>query len=329
MSQYDFWRQKYLVKHAAQKVIGAAPGLYRLQERFKQLTGRWQQPASPQWIEQHARDTVDHLVQAQIAPPNYVVEQGTGWHGLDAVIFYLSGSERIDTYDVRPWLREQLVRGVCRCVELIAPIVASWPGVDVTLLDERVRRAREAARLPLRELLESMNIRYCVTSTMQRGDVPSGSADLFYSNSVLQRFEAGELTDLLAESRRFLAPHGSSFHRIDCKDFHSITDPRIPELYYLSFSDATWRLLTSKYLNGQNRLRLPHFLQMFDAAGFAAETPWHVLTQENLSYVRASLADHVELGEMDAEAAAISRFDILASPREAACITGERRARCA
>ena len=145
-----------------------------------------------------------------------------------------------------------------------------------------------AAGLP--ELLERLGVNVQVTRSMDRSEIGSASVDLFYSDSVLQFMEPRDLTTLVRQALRFLKPSGVSFHVIDCSDLHAANDRRIPRLAYLTYPDALWKLLTSRYLNYQNRLRMPQFAELFDREGLASEVVSPVLSPEDVEFTSRHLA---------------------------------------
>ena len=72
--------------------------------------------------------------------------------------------------------------------------------------------------------------------------------------------------------------------------------PRVPELGYLRWSARLWSLVTSRFLNYQNRLRSPEFIQLFGAAGLRSTITELRLTPENLAYARANYAGDPRFG---------------------------------
>ena len=93
------WAFKYLGKHAAQKVLGLIPSGFRAQELVKDAIGRRNRFTRADEILKTVGAKVNRLNAAGIEPPETVVEQGTGWLGLDLVLFHLAGTRRIFTYD--------------------------------------------------------------------------------------------------------------------------------------------------------------------------------------------------------------------------------------
>ena len=116
------WQTNYILKLAFQKCLGLIPGLFRLQEAIKRARGCWQPFIDPEFVLSEVEARVRDFSRGEIAPPKVVVEQGTGWHGSDLVLFALAGAERIETYDTTPWLRRGLLGEILRLAPSIAPL---------------------------------------------------------------------------------------------------------------------------------------------------------------------------------------------------------------
>lgn len=307
------WRTKYLAKLSVQKVLGSVPGLYRLQEAVKRGTGRWQGVMERDFVLADAAARIASFERAGLAPPGIVVEQGTGWHGLDLVLFALAGARRLHTYDTTPWLRAELLGANLGLATELAAIVERWPGVDRAAVRRRALELGALRDAGLEVQLEALGVRHTVTRGTARTELADRSVDLFYSNSVLQRVVPRDLDRLLAESARFLRPGGQSFHIVDSKDFHAITDRRVPEIAYLAWGDVSWKALTSRYLNYQNRLRAPQFVELFERAGLAATVTDEQVSDANVRFVRERLARDPRYADMAPEQVAVTRFELLAT----------------
>jgi SAM-dependent methyltransferase len=97
----------------------------------------------------------------------------------------------------------------------------------------------------------------------------AGMFDLVHSTSVLEHVPVDQLTPLLAEGKRLLAPGGVLSALVDYSDHYSHGDRRLDPQNFLRYGERTWRLLNppSHY---QSRLRHPILLEHFAAAGLSA-----------------------------------------------------------
>jgi len=305
------WQYKYALKLALQKVLGTAPGLYKLQEMFKHLRGNWAAVTEPSFVLSEAESRITDFIEAGLRPPRVVVEQGTGWHGTDLVLFALSGATQVETFDTTRWLRPELLGAVMKLAPELAPIVARWPGVDLTEARARADDIARHSAAPLEEQLRSLECTQRVTRGPYRPELPDDSVDLFYSNSVLQRVAPDPLRTLVSEAQRFLRHDGQSFHIIDTKDFHSITDARVPQLGYLRWSEAEWRLATSRYLNYQSRLRSPAFIRIFEARFNQTRVVSRLVDPENLDYAQRNHGEDPRFADMSLEELAATQTKLV------------------
>ena len=311
------WKIGYFAKHAAQKVLGGVPNGFVVQEFVKRSTGHWNRVASDRFARPRLEEKVSRFNAAGIRPPVVVVEQGTGWHGLDLLLFHVAGARRIVTCDTTPWLREELVRYNARSFTSWSDIVKRWRGTDPEAVDERAERLRQGADLPYPDLLASLGVTVRVTRSMHRAEIDSDSVDLFYSDSVLQFIEPGDLETLVREARRFLKASGVSFHVIDCVDLHAMKDRRIPRLGYLGWPEPAWRLMTSRYLNYQNRLRMPEFAALFARHGMPSRVTHPGVEGDDLDYARRRLAHRARFTGMTAEEIATRSVRLTSVPAAA------------
>ena len=307
------WGFRYLGKHAAQKVLGGVPSGYRVQELVKRATGRSDRFTAADSLRRRLRTKIERFNATSTEPPERVVEQGTGWLGFDLVLFHLAGARRIVTYDTMPWLRDDLLRRNAEVLAGATDIVKDWRGTVPRDVDERAERLRAGLDAPRDVLLKRLGVTVRVTRSMDRSEIGAASVDLFYSDSVLQFVDGRDLVALVREARRFLKPSGRCFHVVDCRDSHVQHDRRIPPLAYLAWPEPAWNLLTSRYLNYQNRWRMPQFAKLFESAGFRVSTVNPVVQAEDVEYVRRRLARAPRFRGMSPEEVATRRF----------CLTGD------
>lgn len=263
------WKPKYFLKNTYQKLMGSIPFAFRTQEQLKKWSGYYDRRTPDATLIDRIKKNAIRFNENNLQPPRNVVEQGTGWSGIDLIFFYLAGADEIITYDTMPWLAEPLFKrsidAACRNIE----IVCSWRGVDSKKAIERADVIKE--RLldsNLKQLLKTMNVDYRISRNFSYSEIADNHADLFYSFSVLQRVHASDLDSLFTNSYRVLRTGGSICHRVHMRDFHAITDKRIPGLYYLSLNSMLWSLMTSKYVNHQNRLRFSDFERLINKYQF-------------------------------------------------------------
>lgn len=302
------WGLRYLGKHAAQKVLGCAPYGFVVQELVKRATGRSDEFTVADLVRGTLRAKIERFNAAHLEPPEVVVEQGTGWLGFDLALFHLAGARRIITYDTMPWLRTDLLRRNVEVLADAADIVKRWRGTVPDDVDERAERLAASLDAPRDLLLKRLGATVRVGRSMDRSEIGSASADLFYSDSVLQFVTPRDLAALVREARRFLRPCGRCFHVVECSDSHSKHDRRIPPLAYLAWPEPVWKLLTSRYLNYQNRWRMPQFVALFESEGFRVRALNPVVRPDDVAYVKRHITRAVRFGDLSPEDIAACQF---------------------
>jgi SAM-dependent methyltransferase len=119
-------------------------------------------------------------------------------------------------------------------------------------------------------------------------DLPNDSAGLIVSENVLQGLPEPEA--VVAEMARVLEPGGGMYHKIDLRDHYS----QFP-LQFLCYSDYVWsHVLTSRQLHKGylNRLRLPEWVDLFEAYELQVETQVVMRDIELIRRLRPHLDDH-------------------------------------
>ena len=302
------WGFRYLGKHAAQKVLGAIPYGWGAQALVKRATGRAERFTDAGYLRRRVETKIARFNAAEIKPPQTVVEQGTGWLGTDLVLFHLAGVRRVLSYDTTPWLHADLLRRSAEVLAAAPEVVKRWRGTVPGDVDARAERLRESLDAPRDVVLRRLGVTVRVTRSMDRSEIGAASVDLFYSDSVLQFVAPRDLTTLFRQSRRFLKPSGSFFHVVDCFDSHAKHDPRIPPLAYLAWPEPVWNLLTSRYLNYQNRWRMPQFVKLLEREGFRVRARNPVVRAADMAYAGRGLTGAARYGDMSPQEVAVSRF---------------------
>jgi SAM-dependent methyltransferase len=102
-------------------------------------------------------------------------------------------------------------------------------------------------------------LRFLKRSVADTGLPPAG-ADVLVSNSLMEHLP--DVPAALAEWARITAPGGYGMHVIDVTDHRHYTHPEVHPLEFLTVDDP------QPIVYASNRLRLPDFVPLFEAAGF-------------------------------------------------------------
>jgi SAM-dependent methyltransferase len=194
------------------------------------------------------------------------LEIGTGWYPTLPVCFFLGGAARCVSYDLTRLLDFDLTRRMLLRLEQHLAPSAERLGVSETLVRERwerLRAARDAA-----DFLQRAGIEYRAPADAAATQLPAGSIDVVFSNSVLEHVEPNAIEALMRETRRLLRPGGVAIHSVNCGDHYAYFDRGITPVHYLRYSEAHWRLWNND-LQYQNRLRADDFIESARRAGLA------------------------------------------------------------
>ena len=269
------WR----VKIAIQNTLSLLPGNagFRINEQITQFV-RGSMEAR---IESKKRflkgiDNI-HLIRNNVEEFNLkdrtILELGTGWHGVDLVIFYLLGAKNIITIDHYPHLTLAYMVSTIETLLNNSDVVSRL--IELGLLPDRVSvlEASIAQASSLAELLKSLEIDYQIVTSAEYKylTIKQQPVDFFYSESILHRLPVKHLQDLLQVVSGCLSNDAVIFHRTDQSDINAQrhVDTELWALNYLRYSEWFFNLFMSGKFNSQNRLRESDFLQLLDESGMS------------------------------------------------------------
>jgi SAM-dependent methyltransferase len=263
------WR----LKGAIQKALGQLPFGDRMHYEFQRRAGglRMFDAELTRKIDDW-RLMAGHL--ASVGMPvagTRFVEIGTGWYPTFPFCLYLGGARSVITVDLHRHLQHGLTVRMADSLERFLPVIAAATGrVDRELARdhrELVAAVRQGASVTD---ATSGVVAYRAPCDASAMNLPSGSVDVVFSNSVLEHVPPPAIERCLVEARRVLRAGGVTFHSVNCGDHYAYVDPNVHQLNYLQFSEAGWKRWNNRFLY-QNRLRAMDFVVMARAAGFAIE----------------------------------------------------------
>jgi hypothetical protein len=193
-----------------------------------------------------------------------LIEIGTGWYPTLPICFSLVGARRVLTYDISRHMNTGLTFRMIAALEPHLDSIAEAGGACRE--DIRARHHEFLQAKDLNALLERARVEYCAPADTRATGSPAGSADLVYSNSVLEHVPKQIIRSLMDEIMRMLRPGGLTLHNVGCNDHYAFVDRRISFVNYLRYSEARWSRWNNR-LQYQNRLRAPEFLELAAEAG--------------------------------------------------------------
>ena len=218
-----------------------------------------------------------------------VLEIGTGWHGIDLLLFWLAGASKIFTIDHYGHLTLQSLRS--HTPEVLSP----W---SLELISEFAPDARmRAERLNwkdwrnLDDALRELNVATFVSrsSLTKKLSIPDNSIDVVYSYSVIHRIPEHDLRLLLNDlAQRLMRTGGVCYHRTDQFDINTQRhlDPGHWRLAYLKYPDWLFDTFLSGRFNSQNRLRESDFIELLEQSGIEIVYKDHFIHEEDLERMK-------------------------------------------
>lgn len=252
-------------KAALQCVLAGLPGGQRLNYALQLLRGSHAAALVHRRLLQVA-DSLAWLQEAGVVIHDAeVVEIGTGWDAINAVLLYVLGARSVHTYDIASLLRAERLRQVLALLESASDDVGERTKTPGAVIRRRLRLLQQETD-PIRSLA-AVGIHYHAPADAAATGLAPRSVDLVYSYEVLEHVPPEILRKLHAESARIVRPSGHVYHKIDHFDHFAKCDPRISTVHFLGIPEGRWRLYAGNRLAYHNRMREPEFLDSYASAG--------------------------------------------------------------
>lgn len=217
-----------------------------------------------------------------------ILEIGTGWHPVLAIVAALRGAERVTTLDLNPWLDGETLRAAATAA---LEIVTTADDVDARRASTVAQLASDApSHADLSVALRSLDIEYLAPSDATALPHAPASFDLVVHSDVFEHIPPAIIRRILVESRRVLRVGGLHVARICPGDHFADRDQRITTAHHLRFSERSWRWIGGSGLAYHNRIRGGDHVRSF------AETGYRVVEVHRRidDRARAALAEGVE-----------------------------------
>ncbi len=196
-----------------------------------------------------------------------VMEIGTGRRLDMPVAFYLCGAASVDTFDLNPYLRQELVMAsvgeILRGREEVLRILGPVAGADALA----ARLDTLASVRDLAGLSERTRIRYHAPADASRTQLAAKSIDIQFSYTVFEHIPGPVLEAILRESSRLLDDGGIACHHIDPSDHFAHEDKSISMIHFLRFEEREWSKYNDNQFAYHNRLRRSDYDRLYAAAG--------------------------------------------------------------
>lgn len=189
-----------------------------------------------------------------------VLEIGSGWFPIFPIIYSLLGAKKVILTDLKPYMDEDTFQTAKQFVVKNAERISNKLAIPADRIAGVLNSARSPADLGFEYHIARDPSTYALSSL-----------DIISSRTVLEHIPEKDLKLLLPVWKSMLAPNGVMAHAIDMSDHMEHLDKSISRIHFLRFSPVAWKVINSIF-DYQNRLRYPHFLSLFEAAGLRVST---------------------------------------------------------
>jgi SAM-dependent methyltransferase len=256
------WR----IKGLAQKALGVVPGGVRINDLLQRRLGG---------LRNFRRHVTSKVLDDWVVLASYMnelgiplaglrfVEIGSGWFPTLPICFSLAGARDIVTFDLTRHLYAGLSFKMVALLDSLLPAIAEAGGrplAEVKAHYLELTRART-----LEQLLQRARIDYRAPADASSSGLAGQSADVVFSNSVLEHVPRPDIARMMEETRRVLRPGGLAIHCANCGDHYAYFDHTITPINYLTYSDREWAFWNNRLLY-QNRLRPVDFVRLAEEA---------------------------------------------------------------
>jgi SAM-dependent methyltransferase len=237
-----------------------------------------------------------------------VVEAGTGWDAINAIMLALLGAKTVYTFDHVWHVRHAEVAKVIEAIQDSLDEIAVASSLPITTLRERVGLMASASSLD--RLFQSTGIAYMAPGDAAHTALPDASVDLFYSYAVLEHVPDEVVGALTEESRRVLKRDGVAFHAIGEHDHYVDFDGSISKVNFLQYPEWAWKLFVKNGISYHNRMREKQFLDLFASYGAHVKFLRSFVDDRDLDALKTMKVDRRFSG-MSARELAINRTEVI------------------
>ena len=277
------WKRKSTIQRACAALPGKDAIYYFLQRHF----GSLRQTPDPMPMLRGAAEIFLELAEMghEVAGKR-IMEIGTGRRLDMPVALYLCGARSVDTFDLHPYLREELVMAslgeMLRAKETVREMLG--PVSDAEPLAKRFEVL--AGVRNLEDLTQKTGIRYHAPADAARTKLADKSIDIQLSYTVFEHIPGPVLEGILRESNRVLADGGIACHHIDPSDHFAHEDKSIGFVNFLQFEEEEWSRYNDNQFAYHNRLRRSDYDRLYAAAQVEVICGIPIVDQAALAEVR-------------------------------------------
>jgi len=194
-----------------------------------------------------------------------VVEIGTGWDSINALVLYALGVKTCYTYDHVAHVRFKLAMMVVEAIKNKIPEISALTSISEEHLYEKIDKISGAASL--KDLFSKAGIIYNAPGDASKTGLPDHSVDIVYSYAVLEHVAPAVISEFDKEAKRILKKDGLVFHVIGLHDHYTGIGKGITKVNFLQYSERVWSFFIYNKIAYHNRLREKTFIELFKKSG--------------------------------------------------------------
>lgn len=239
-----------------------------------------------------------------------VLEIGTGWDAINALLLYLMGTKIIYTYDHVPHVRYELVKEVINQIENRIDEIHSITLIPKSVLEDRMKKIRGFASTKM--IFQMANIIYKSPGDATRTGLQDNSIDMVFSHAVLEHVPESIIDGFLIETKRILKKDGIAYHAIGEHDHYAGFNKNVNKVNFLQYPEWLWSFFIKNKLSYHNRLREKEFIRIFELHGAKIEMINNNIDPEDVEALKTMKIDKRFSG-MTLEELAVNYSEIILS----------------
>ena len=257
------WRHKAFI----QKFISIFPNHERINYMFQKLVTKavFLDDLHFGWKVGHAKDHINYF--HKYGKPNAessVFELGTGWYPIVPVLFFLTNSGKVQSYDIQSWMTKDTQLDTIRKFKewkesgQLSEYIQNIDEAKWQILEGILANAEQHSLNSINDIIGlSIHLK-----DARNTELPDNSFDFICSNNTFEHIFPDVLKGILVEFKRIVKKDGLMSHFIDMSDHFAHSDPSITIYNFLQFSVKQWNFIDNK-IQPQNRLRYKDFVEMY------------------------------------------------------------------
>ncbi|MEL6356587.1 MAG: class I SAM-dependent methyltransferase, partial [Bacteroidota bacterium] len=193
-----------------------------------------------------------------------IVELGTGWYPVIPILFHLTDTGKVISFDLQNWLRKEGHLSVIRKLKEWREnekLQSFFPHLNEEKWEALQQVSTESDQFSLEDLNRHIGLQ-AVVGDAARSGLPAQGVDFICSNNTFEHIFPAALRSILMEYKRIAKPGAVMSHFVDLSDHFAHFDPSLTIYNFLRFSKKSWSIIDNR-IQPQNRLRWKDYLALY------------------------------------------------------------------